>query len=165
MLARTGRLKLRELTLDDADFIIDVLNDPDFIRFVADRGVRTRDDAIAYLEGGPLAAYRRDGHHLWCVERLEDGARMGLCGLLRRDGLPDVDVGYTFLPAYRGQGYALEAARASVDYGRVSLGLARIVAYINPDNARSAHLLEQLGMQRQGLVDFPGSDAPCELYA
>ena len=113
LIAETARLQLRELTLDDAAFVLAALNDPDFVRKVIDRGVRTLDDARRYLQEGPLAAYAQHGHALWCVVRKSDGALMGLCGIIHREGLPDPDVGYTFLPQYRGQGYAREAAQAS----------------------------------------------------
>ena len=142
----TARLNLRELTVEDADFIVAQLNDPDFIRNVADRGVRTAEGARTYLLDGPLASYRRHGFGLWLVESRDSRTPMGLCGLIKRDSLPDVDLGYAFLPPFRGQGFALEAATASMAFGR-TLGLTRVVAIVSPHNADSIKLLAKLGFR------------------
>lgn len=161
---RTPRLLLREFTLDDTAVVLGVLNDADFIRFVTDRGVRTHGQAQDYLRAGPLASYQRHGHGLWCVERLDDGLALGMCGLIHRDGMPGVDLGYALLPHARGCGYAREAAQASLDYGRSVLRLPRIVAYIDPANLASATVLEAIGMQYRGLVPFPGAAGDTALY-
>ncbi|WP_217450846.1 GNAT family N-acetyltransferase [Vogesella oryzae] len=161
---RTPRLLLREFTLEDTAVVLGVLNDADFIRFVADRGVRSHAQAQDYLRHGPLASYRQHGLGLWCVARLEDGLALGMCGLIRRDGMPDVDLGYALLPHARGCGYAREAAQACLDYGRSALQLPRIVAYIDPANRASATVLEAIGMQYQGLVAFPGVAGDTALY-
>ena len=160
----TARLILREFTLDDTAVVLGVLNDPDFIRFVADRGVRTPAQARGYLVEGPLASYARYGHGLWCVERQQDGLALGMCGLIRRDNMPHVDLGYALLPHARGQGYAREAAQASLAHGREVLQLDRVVAYIDPANRASARVLESLGMRFGGMVAFPGVAGDTALY-
>jgi len=165
LIAETARLQLRELTLDDAAFVLAALNDPDFVRKVIDRGVRTLDDARRYLQEGPLAAYAQHGHALWCVVRKSDGALMGLCGIIRREGLPDPDVGYTFLPEYRGQGYAREAAQASLDYGRNVLRLPRITAIVDAANTGSIRVLEAIGLRHEGELFFGEAQALKLLYA
>ncbi|MFC3627058.1 GNAT family N-acetyltransferase [Vogesella amnigena] len=161
---RTSRLILREFTLDDTAVVLGVLNDPDFIRFVTDRGVRSVAQARAYLSEGPLASYARHGHGLWCVERLEDGLALGMCGLIRRDNMPHVDLGYALLQHARGQGYAREAAQACLAHGRDVLQLDRVVAYIDPANSASARVLESLGMRFGGMVAFPGVAGDTALY-
>lgn len=164
-LATTARLALTEFTTTDAAFIVRLLNDPDWIRFIGDRNVRSEDDARAYLECGPLAMYARNGFGLWRVTRRDDGMPVGMCGLIKRDTLPDVDVGFAFLPAYRGQGYAVEAATAALALAAERYGLARVIAIVSPDNERSRRLLTKLGMTFEGPT--PGADPadPTVLYA
>jgi RimJ/RimL family protein N-acetyltransferase len=161
----TERLALRELTAGDAEFVLELLNDPAFIRYIADRGVRTLEQAREYILDGPVASYARNGFGLWLAVLKAGGTPAGICGLLRREGLQDVDVGYAFLPRYRGQGYAFEAAAAVLDYGRQALGLRRIVAIVSPDNARSIRLLEKLGLQFERMVRLPGDDEEIKLFA
>ncbi|PXX41330.1 GNAT family N-acetyltransferase [Aquitalea magnusonii] len=161
----TSRLRLREFNLQDAPLVLALLTDPDFIRNVTDRGVHTLEDAGNYISRGPLASYAQHGIGLWCMERLEDGQPVGMCGLIRREGLADVDVGYTLLPAWRGLGYASEAATACVQYGLQQLRLPRVVAYTNADNQASARVLQKAGLHGCGPFDFPGSSAPTLLFS
>lgn len=149
---RSERLRLDPFTLDDAAFALALLNEPSFLRFIGDKGVRTLDDARDYLADGPLASYSRHGHGLLRVALAPDGPTVGMCGLLRRDSCPDPDLGFAFLPAYWGRGYALEAAQTVLAHGRDALQLVRVVAFTAPDNERSAHLLEELGMRFEQLT-------------
>lgn len=152
IIAETERLTLRRLTVDDAQFVFALLNEPSWLRFIGDKGVRTLEDARAYIENGPLAMYQRFGFGLYVTERRTDGVPMGMCGLIKRDGLDDVDIGFAFLPAYWGRGYAFEAAAAVMDYGRNVIGLTRIVAITAPDNESSARLLEKLGLRFDRMI-------------
>jgi len=159
-LMTTERLVLAPFTADDAPFIVALLTDPDWLRYIGDRGVQTPDEARGYLEAGPLASYAAHGFGLYRVTRRDTGVPIGMCGLLRRDTLPDVDLGFAFLPAYRGQGFAREAAAATLAYAHGTLGLARILAIVSPENAASIRVLEALGMRREGLLQMtPNSDA------
>lgn len=142
----TERLTLRELTPDDAVFIFALVNDPDWLRFIGDRNVRSLADASAYIEKGPMDMYARVGFGLW-LTALKDGTPIGICGLLKRDTLEDVDLGFAFLPAFRARGYAHEAAAATMTYGRYELGLRRIIATTALDNDASGRLLEKLGFR------------------
>ncbi len=161
----TERLALRRLTPDDAPFVLGLLNEPSFIRFIADRGVRTLEAAREYILSGPVASYARHGFGLYLTVLKATGEPLGLCGLVRRDGLDDVDLGYAFLPAYWGKGYASEAAAAVRDYARRVLGLARLVAIVSVDNDRSIKLLERLGFQYERLIRLPGDDEDIKLFA
>lgn len=152
IIAETERLTLRRLTVDDAEFVFALLNEPSWLRFIGDKGVRTLEDARAYIENGPMVMYERLGFGLYVTERRKDGVPMGMCGLIKRDGLDDVDIGFAFLPAYWGRGYAFEAAAAVMDYGRNVIGLTRIVAITAPDNESSARLLEKLGLRFDRMV-------------
>lgn len=165
---RTARLRLRwfEPSLEaDQRFVIELLNDPDWITNIGQRNVSTCEQAEAYLREGPRGMCERLGFGLYLVERLADGSPVGMCGLLKRDALPDVDIGYALLPAARGQGFAREAARAMLAWGRQQLSLARIVAIVTPTNRPSLALLEQLGFADEGEVRLPPDEEPLRLLA
>ena len=164
-LPTTPRLAIRAFTLDDAPFIVELLNDPGWLHHIGDRGVRTLDDARRYLAYGPLAMQRREGFALWAVQPREGGAPLGMCGLLRRPGLADVDLGYAFLPAARGRGHAREAAAAVLAHGFDALGLKRIVAITGLDNHASGRVLEAIGMHFERRLRVAGHDADSLLYA
>ncbi|WP_066962718.1 GNAT family N-acetyltransferase [Microbulbifer sp. Q7] len=155
----TQRLRLRMLndSEDDARFTLALVNDPDFHRFIGDRGVRTLQDARDYLRRGPIAMYQSHGVGMYCVER-KDGTPIGQAGLICREGLDAMDIGFAFLPQYRGCGYAREAAEAVMAWGKTELGLTRIVAIAAPGNTSSIRLLEKLGLHREQTITLPGSE-------
>lgn len=142
----TERLALRWLTAEDAEFIVALMNDPDWLRYIGDRGIRTADDARAWIATGPGEMYARLGFGLYAVELREHRTPIGICGLIQRDWLDGVDVGFAFLPAFRGAGYAHEAAAATLEYARDTLGLDRVLAIVSPENRDSIRLLEKLGL-------------------
>jgi ribosomal-protein-alanine N-acetyltransferase len=150
----TERLRLRQFADGDAGFVLELLNEPSWLRFIGDRGVRTLDDARAYIENGPRAMFARHGFSLLVVERKVDRVALGMCGLIQRGTLDAPDIGYAFLPRAWGQGYALEAAAAMLDHGHRVLGLPRILAITDPDNATSIKLLERLGMRFVEVIPY-----------
>jgi [ribosomal protein S5]-alanine N-acetyltransferase len=162
---KTARLTLRPFTLDDAAFIVLLLNDPGWLRFIGDRQVRTTDDACEYLRNGAIAHAAKHGFALGAVQRSSDGVLIGMCGLIRREGLDDVDLGYAFLPEYRGQGYAREAAAAWLACGFERFGLKRIVAITSVDNAASGKVLESIGMRFEQRMRVAGHEDDSLLYA
>ena len=159
----TARLRLREFTPEDAAFVLRLLNEPSFLRYIGDRGVRSLDDAKRYIADGPVAGYARFGYGLMRVERKSDGATVGMCGVLKRDALPDPDIGFSFLPEHWSQGYALESARAVMRHAREILGLGRIVAITTKDNEPSMRLLEKLGFRFERMI--PMGDEELRLFA
>lgn len=161
----TERLRLRPFTLADDGFILGLLNDPGYVRFIGDRRVRSLEAARAYLRQGPLASYARHGFGLWCVERRADGVRVGKCGLLKREALDEVDLGYAFLAREAGRGLATEAARAVLGHARNVLGLARVVALTQPDNRGSVRVLAKLGFVAAGTCRLPGQDGDSLFFA
>jgi RimJ/RimL family protein N-acetyltransferase len=161
----TERLILRELVPDDAPFMLELLNDPAYILNIADRGVRDVEGARRYLEERWRASYAEHGFGLWVVVHRETGACTGLCGLVRRAGLDDVDIGYAFLPAFRGRGFALESALGVKAHARDVVGLTRLVAIVTPGNARSIQVLERLGMRFERTLRLPGDASDVALYA
>ncbi len=161
----TARLVLRRLTVDDAPFILELLNDPAWLEFIGDKGVRTLDAARDYLRKGPIAMYERHGFGLYLVELKRNHIPIGMCGLIKRDSLADVDIGFAFLPDYRGQGHACESAAAMLVHGNRDFGLKRIVAIASPGNAKSTALLEKLGMKAEKAVKLDGQDHDVVLYA
>lgn len=163
-LIETERLALRELVPADAAFILELVNDPSWLRFIGDKGVRNLDDARAYIANGPTASYARFGFGLWLVEHKAEGAPIGLCGLLKRDALDDVDIGYALLPQYAGQGYAFEAAAATVRYATNDLQLPRLVAIVSPDNRASIKLLEKVGLRFEKTIRMSEDGPATALY-
>ena len=159
MILETERLRLRKLALDDADFILRLLNEPSFIQNIGDRGVRTIDDARSYILQGPVATYEKFGFGIWLVEMKDSGAPVGMCGLLKRDVLEDVDIGYAFLPEFWSRGYAIESASAVMSYAKEKLGLKRVVAVTNADNRSSIRLLAKIGFEYEKMVRL-SEDAP-----
>jgi len=161
----TERLSLRAMSAADAAFILALLNEPSFLRFIGDKGVRTIEDAERYIEAGPMASYERFGHGLLLVELRESGEPIGICGLLRRDTLSDVDLGFAFLPRYWSMGYARESASAVMRHGFETLGLPRIVAITDPDNVASANVLEAIGLRFERLVRLSPDAMELRLFA
>lgn len=161
----TDRLALRKLSTADAAFMLDLLNQPAFLRFIGDRGVRTIADAEKYIEQGPIDSYARLGFGLYLVERKADSVPIGICGLLKRATLKDVDIGFALLPQYWSQGYACEAAAAVMAYGKDVLGLSRIVAIVTPNNERSIRVLEKIGLRFERTLTSPEDGVDLKLYA
>jgi RimJ/RimL family protein N-acetyltransferase len=150
----TERLELRQFTIDDAAFVLRLVNEPSFLRYIGDRGVRTLDDARLYIENGPMAGYSRYGYGLLRVDRRDDGVTVGMCGVLKRDTLPDPDLGFSFLPEHWSQGYAFESASAVMRHAREELLLGRIVALTTVDNEPSIRLLGKLSFRFDRLVEL-----------
>jgi RimJ/RimL family protein N-acetyltransferase len=163
-LLETERLQLRQLTNDDAGFLVEVFTDPAFIRFVGDRNIRTVEQARDFLEKGPFESYRRNGFGHFVVTRKRDETRMGICGFVKRDALDAADIGFTLLPPFRAQGYAFEAASAVMAHGRDTLGFRRIVAIASPENEASIRLLVRLGLTFERMVKLSENSESLSLF-
>lgn len=152
------------MTLDDAEFILRLLNEPSFLQNIGDRKVRTIEDAVNYIENGPRASYERFGFGLFLVEEKETGMPTGMCGLLKRDTLADPDIGFAFVPEYWSNGYGLESATAVLEWARNKFGFDRVAAITSPDNSRSIRLLEKMGFEFQGLKELTGGEPAIKLF-
>jgi RimJ/RimL family protein N-acetyltransferase len=160
----TERLALRRVELGDAPFIIELLNEPGWLRYIGDKAVHSIADAHRYLESGPLDMYRRLGFGLYLVQRKSDSIPIGLCGLIKRDALECVDIGFAFLARVGGQGYAIEAATAMVTHAQ-ALGLHRLMAITTLDNHASQKILRKLGMQYEREMRMPEGTEPLSVFA
>lgn len=160
----SDRLQLRRIELDDAGFLLDLLNQPSFLHFIGDKGVRTLDDARNYILSGPVASYQRFGFGMYLTLLKEARIPIGICGLLKRDSLEDVDVGFAFLPQFWSKGYAFESASAVMAYGRNALGLGRIVAVTSPHNHGSIHILEKLGLRFETMIRLQEDSPEIKLF-
>ena len=160
----TERLILRRFSNDDAAFILQLLNEPSFLQNIGDKGVRTIADALEYIRTGPLASYERFGFGLYLVELKSTGERIGICGLIKRESLPDVDVGFAFLPSFWSKGYAFEAASAVVSYGGDVLKICRIVAITSPNNNASIKVLEKLGLRFERTIRLSEDEPEIKLF-
>jgi RimJ/RimL family protein N-acetyltransferase len=161
ILIPTERLELRQFDEDDAAFILRLVNEPSFLRYIGDRGVRSLDDARRYIAEGPVAGYARYGHGLLCAVRKADGLAVGMCGVLKRDALPEPDLGFSYFPEHWSQGYAFESASAVMIHAREVLGLGRILAITTVDNQPSMRLLGKLGFRFDRMITT--GDDPTEL--
>lgn len=157
-IATTPRLELREFSHADATFVMELVNDESWLRYIGDRHVHSLDDAQGYIDNGPLTSYTTNGFGLYLVVRRDDGTRVGMCGLVTRPSLDHPDIGYAFLPAYRGLGYATEAAGAMLAHAWDSLGLPRVYAITSPDNDASIRVLERLGFVSNGQMEVRAGD-------
>jgi [ribosomal protein S5]-alanine N-acetyltransferase len=160
---QTRRLALRRLELSDAAFILELLNEAEFLQFIGDKGVRDLDTAREYILRGPVDSYGRHGFGLYAA-CLYDGTPIGICGLVKREGLADVDVGFAFLSRYRSKGYAVESASAVLEHARRVLRLRRIVAITSPDNAASVAVLERIGLKFERMIRLAEHSPELKLY-
>jgi RimJ/RimL family protein N-acetyltransferase len=165
VIAETERLLIRTATTADAQFYFRLVNDPSWLANIGDRGIHSEEEARAALERGPCRLQQTLGFSSYLLERKSDGVAVGMCGLFKRDSLPDLDIGYALLPEFAGQGYAYEAASAVMAYARAELGLTRLLGVTLPDNARSWQLLTRLGMVLEGTIPSLAHKGDARLYA
>ncbi len=163
-ICETERLLLRPLQKDDSAFIFRLVNEPSFIQNIGDKGVRNLDDAWQYILQGPMKSYEQNGFGLWLVALKDLLTPIGICGLIKRDGLDDPDVGYAFLPEFWSQGYAIEAASRVLVFAKETLGINRIVAITSPDNHSSIRVLNKLDLQFKKLILLPGASEESSLF-
>ena len=164
MILETERLQLRQFSVEDAEFIFRLLNEPSFIQNIGDKAVRTLDDARSYILTGPMASYQKFGFGLWLIEAKGSDEPVGICGLLKRDQLEDIDIGYALLPEFSGKGYAVESALGAMEYAD-SIGFNRVVAIVNPDNERSIRLLEKIGFEFERMIRLSENATELKLFA
>jgi RimJ/RimL family protein N-acetyltransferase len=161
----TSRVRLRELTGADAAFILELVNDPAWLRFIGDRRVHSLEDARVYITRGPGASYAKHGFGLWAVELRESSEPLGICGLIRRESLPHPDLGFAFLERHRGHGYAREAAAATVALAQERFRLKRLLALTDPDNTASRSVLEHAGLVFERFLTWSELGREQALYA
>ncbi|HEY0802426.1 MAG TPA: GNAT family N-acetyltransferase [Steroidobacteraceae bacterium] len=160
---QTPRVNLRELDFGDAGFIFELLNEPAFIHYIGDKGVRNLADARDYILQGPLDSYARNGFGLYAA-CLRDGTPIGICGLVKREGLSDPDVGFAFLSKYWSKGYAVESAAGVISHARETLKLGRVVAITSPDNSQSIALLEKIGFKFERMIRLVDCSPELKLF-
>lgn len=144
---QTPRLVIEPVRLEDQEFIFKLLNSPNWLRYIGDRGIRTIEDAVYYIEDSLIKSYHENGYGLYKTSLKDENRPIGLCGYLQREYLPSVDIGFAVLPEFEGKGYTYEAARAVLAYGRAQLGFSTVLGITSPDNRASQHLLKKLGLQ------------------
>lgn len=154
----TDRLEITEFSVYDTNFIIELLNSPGWLRYIGDRGVHDTDSAVAYLMNGPMKSYNERGYGLWLVKLRDTNEPIGMCGLIQRDYLPRVDIGFAQLPQYDGMGYAYEAASAVLKHAVQQLHMHTVLAIVTPDNQHSLRLLHKLGFADKGMIDVEGEE-------
>lgn len=154
----TERLVLREVVETDDEFMLDLLNQPSFLKYIGDRNVRNLEQSRDFIKTRYTQSYQDNGYGLYLVRLKEDNTSIGVCGFVKRDTLPDPDIGFAFLPQFEGKGYAFESAEAIMKYGLENLGFKRVLAITTQDNIRSGKLLEKIGFHFGNLIEMPNSD-------
>lgn len=155
----TLRLRLRTLNAADAEFYLRLVNEPSFIENIRDRGIRTIDQAKEAIQSGHRDVQEKSGFSLFLVERKNDGVAIGLCGLVKRDGLPGIDIGYAYLPEFGRQGYAYEANHGLLKHAKQNLNIQELLAIVSLHNDASCFLLEKLGFVFQEIIPWNDDDA------
>lgn len=158
------RLRLRRLSIDDASLMLAIWNDPDFVRYVADRGIRSFGEARDAMRAGALRLFAEYGYGPYALDLKDGGTTIGICGLFRRDDFDDPDIGFALLPAFRGHGYVYEAARSVIRYARDGLGLSRLMAIVAPGNAASVAVIRKLGFEFEKMHRMPGDEDDVAVY-
>lgn len=161
----TQRLQLREFSLSDVAFIVELVNTPGWLKFIGDRGIKTQEQAAVYLETGPMKSYQEHGYGLWLVERKDSREKIGMCGIIKRESFESPDIGFAFLPAYTGKGYAREIAQATLNYALNDLKLPKLLGISKSDNQRSIKVLEEIGLKFVQPFHFPDNKDPLFLYS
>lgn len=155
----TNRLLLRKFDLNDADFILQLVNSPEWLKFIGDKGVKTKADAINYLESGPIKSYKENGFGLWLVALKNTDNPIGMCGLVKRDTLEDIDIGFAILPGYTQQGYGFEIASETLKYAKENLQLDRVIAITDAKNTASIKLLTKIGLSYEKTLALSETDS------
>ena len=164
MILETERLVLSELSLNDAPFFYELVNDPAWIEFIGDRDVKTLSDAENYLSTKIIPSYKINGFGFYLVSSKNKNESIGISGLIDREGLENIDVGYAFLPEFRGKGYAYEATKSVLSYAKNTLQIKPVIAITNVDNIKSCQLLERLGLKFDKIIQLPDNPVKCKLY-
>ena len=164
MILETGRLILSELTVNAAPFFYKLVNDPSWIEFIGDRDVKTLADAENYLSTKIIPSYKINGFGFYLVSSKNKNESIGISGLIDREGLENIDVGYAFLPEFRGKGYAYEATKSVLSYAKNTLQIKPVIAITNVDNIKSCQLLERLGLKFDKIIQLPDNPVKCKLY-
>ena len=162
---QTERLILRKFTLNDADFMLELLNTPAWLRFIGDRNVRTIEEAEQYLLNGNIRSYQEYGFGFYVVVIKETQKSIGICGIVKREGLEDVDIGFAFFQQFMGNGYGYEAASAVLNYALNDLKIKRIIAIVDPENAVSISLIKKIGLQFEKMVQLSQKDIELMLFS
>lgn len=160
----TERLRLREFTLHDVDFIIELLNSAGWLQFIGDKNVKTVEQAKSYLENGPIKSYQTNGFGLSLVEKKDDAIAIGMCGIIKRENLDCPDIGFAFLPSFCGKGYAYEIANATLQYAKDKLKIPKIVAITKTNNNKSIRLLEKIGFNYIRPISLSDDKKDLSLY-
>jgi RimJ/RimL family protein N-acetyltransferase len=161
----TERTILRELDEKDAEFILDLLNQPSFIKYIGDRNVRTVEESRVYIKERMIISYEQFGFGMYLVGLKENKTPIGVCGFVKRDSLPELDIGFAFLADFEGKGYGFESAEAVMKYGKEVLDLNRVLAIATQDNHASHKLLEKLGFEFERLVKMPHDEEELKMFS
>ncbi len=158
IILETERLKLREFTLDDDEFIFKLLNQESWIRNIGCFGIDSLKEAEEYLKNGPIESYQKHGFGLWAIQLKETEEPIGMCGLIKRDWLSSIDIGFALIEKYEGKGFTSEAAQATLHYAENRLNVDSVLAITGNTNEKSIRLLKKMGLRKEKDVQTPNGD-------
>ncbi len=165
IILRTSRLYLSKINKKDAPFLYQLMNDPDWILNIGDRQINKLEDAEKFIANRFIKSYKKNGFGFYILRLIDDDNPIGICGLIKRDGLDHVDIGYALMPKFRGNGYAFEATKVVYAYGVNHFKLDKIVAIVNPGNKKSEQILEKLGLQFEKMITLPNETKEIQLFS
>ena len=165
IILKTSRLYLSKINKKDASFLYQLMNDPDWILNIGDRQINNLEDAENFIANRFIKSYKENGFGFYILRLIEDDSPIGICGLIKRDGLDHVDIGYALMPEFRGNGYAFEAAKVVYTYGLNHFKLDKIVAIVNSGNKKSEQILEKLGLQFEKMITLPNETKEIQLFS
>ena len=161
----TERLILCNITIEDANFIFELLNDPNWIKYIGNKNVHDLESAKNYILNVPIKSYKKFGFGLFLVKLKDLDIPIGICGLIKRDNLENIDIGFAFLEKYVGYGYAFESANATLEYAKNTLGIKKIIAITNEDNYNSIKVLKKIGLVFEKMIKFENEEKELMLFA
>lgn len=164
-LITTDRLLIRKFNLDDAGFIFILLNSETWIKYIGNRNIKNLEDAKNYIVNSPLYFYQKFGFGPYLVALKDTYEPVGMCSLIKRDTLEEVDLGFAYLDPFIGKGFAYEASKAIIEFSKNTLALKKLVAITLPDNTPSIKLLEKLGFHYQNRIQFPNEKEELMLFS
>ena len=146
-IAETQRLILTKITEDDAPFILELMNTPGWLKFIGDRNIKTVSEARDYIKKNQLKCYEDYGFGYYKILLKSENLKpIGTSGLLKRDTLEHIDVGFSLLPNYYKKGYGFEAANTILNLAKTQFKIKTVCAITLPSNIASIRLLKKLGL-------------------
>jgi len=160
----TERLFLKPTSVEDAEFIFELLNSPNWIKNIGDRNINSINDAKKYIQTKMLPQLTKLGYSVYTLILKQDNMKIGTCGFYDREGIKGIDIGFALLPEYEKKGYAFDSTRKLMNVALKEFGIKEISAITTEENISSKKLLQKLGFEPNGIIKLPNDDEELLLY-